>query len=445
MGGIALLARERGYRVTGSDANVYPPMSTQLQEAGIELSEGYAPEHLQPAPDRVVVGNALSRGNPAIEYMLNAGLDYTSGPQWLAEQLLRDKWVIALSGTHGKTTTSSMVAWILEYAGFAPGFLIGGVPADFGMSARAGESDFFVVEADEYDTAFFDKRSKFVHYRPRTLVINNLEYDHADIFPDLAAIQRQFHHLVRCVPGDGLVIRPQGVDAIDELLDQGCWTPVTETAVDSAAARGWNAELLSADGSEFRVQVPGQQPVSVQWNHCGRHNVENALAAMAAAHHVGITLPVAAEALACFKGVKRRLELLGTVSGVAVYDDFAHHPTAIETTLQGMRAGKSEGRLIALIEPRSNTMRLGEHKAQLAAATRDADEVFWFQPEGMDWSLESVVEGSSVPATLASDIDALAQQVAAGSRSGDRIVIMSNGSFGGLHQKLLAQLEATIN
>ena len=445
MGGIALLARERGYRVTGSDANVYPPMSTQLQDAGIELSEGYAPEHLQPAPDQVVVGNALSRGNPAIEYMLNANLPYTSGPQWLAEQLLCDKWVIALSGTHGKTTTSSMVAWILEYAGFAPGFLIGGVPADFGMSARAGVSDFFVVEADEYDTAFFDKRSKFVHYRPRTLVINNLEFDHADIFPDLAAIQRQFHHLVRCVPGDGSIIRPQGVAAIDEVLEQGCWTPVTETAVDSVSARGWNAELLKADGSEFRVQVPGRETVSVKWNHCGRHNVENALAAMAAAHHVGITLPVAAEALACFKGVKRRLELLGSVNGVAVYDDFAHHPTAIATTLQGMRAGESEGRLIALVEPRSNTMRLGEHKAQLAAATRDADQVVWFQPEGMDWSLESVVEASSVPATLASDIDALAQQVATGARPGDRIVIMSNGSFGGLHQKLLAQLEATIN
>ena len=445
MGGIALLARERGYRVTGSDANVYPPMSTQLQDAGIELLEGYAAEHLQPAPDQVVVGNALSRGNPAIEYMLNAGLAYTSGPQWLAEQLLRDKWVIALAGTHGKTTTSSMVAWILEHAGFAPGFLIGGVPADFGMSARAGDSDFFVVEADEYDTAFFDKRSKFVHYRPRTLVINNLEFDHADIFPDLAAIQRQFHHLVRCVPGEGLIIHPEGVDAIDELIGQGCWTPVTETAVDCAAARGWNAELLTPDGSAFRVQVPGQAPVSVAWNHCGRHNVENALAAMAAAHHVGVTLPAAAEALACFKGVKRRLELLGTVNGVAVYDDFAHHPTAIATTLQGLRAGQGEGRLIALVEPRSNTMRMGEHRAQLAAATSDADQVVWFQPEGMDWSLESVVAASPVPASLVTDIDELARQVAAGARPGDRIIIMSNGSFGGVHQKLLAQLEATIS
>ncbi len=442
MGGIALLARECGYRVTGSDANVYPPMSDQLRDAGIELMEGYDASHLQPAPDQVVVGNALSRGNPAIEYLLNAGLSYTSGPQWLAENILHERWVLALSGTHGKTTTSSMVAWILEYAGLSPGFLIGGVPADFGLSARAGSSDFFVVEADEYDTAFFDKRSKFVHYRPRTLVINNLEFDHADIFPDLAAIQRQFHHLVRCVPGEGQVIHPVGVEAIDELMAMGCWTPVTRLSVGSDAT-AWNARLLRADGSAFSVQVPGQEPVSVRWNHCGQHNVENALAAMAASHHVGVTLPVAAEALACFKGVKRRLEVLGTIDEVTVYDDFAHHPTAIATTLQGLRAGQGEGRLIALIEPRSNTMRMGEHRAQLAAATGDADQVYWYQPAGMDWSLESVVSESPVPASVGSDIDLLAQQVAAASHPGDRIIIMSNGSFGGIHQKLLAQLEAT--
>ena len=444
MGGVALLARECGYRVTGSDANVYPPMSDQLRDAGIELMEGYEAGHLQPAPDQVVVGNALSRGNPAIEYMLNAGLSYTSGPQWLAENILSGKWVLALSGTHGKTTTSSMVAWILDYAGMSPGFLIGGVPADFGLSARAGTSDFFVVEADEYDTAFFDKRSKFIHYRPRTLVINNLEFDHADIFPDLAAIQRQFHHLVRCVPGEGQVIHPAGATAIDELLATGCWTPTTSLAINDEDAGGWNAQLLAADGSAFRVQVPGQEPVTVSWNHCGRHNVENGLAAMAASHHVGVTLSVAAEALACFKGVKRRLEVLGTVNGVTVYDDFAHHPTAIATTLQGLRASGVEGRLIALIEPRSNTMRMGEHRSQLAEATRDADQVFWYQPEGMDWSLEEVVNDSPVAASVGSDIEALAREVASGSRPGDRVIIMSNGSFGGIHHKLLTQLEATI-
>ncbi|MEH6519170.1 MAG: UDP-N-acetylmuramate:L-alanyl-gamma-D-glutamyl-meso-diaminopimelate ligase [Halioglobus sp.] len=445
MGGIALLARERGYRVTGSDANVYPPMSTQLQAAGIELMEGYHPEHLQPAPDQVVVGNALTRGNPAVEYMLNTGLAYTSGPQWLAENLLRDKWVLAVSGTHGKTTTSSMLAWILEYAGMAPGFLIGGVPADFGLSARGGDTDFFVVEADEYDTAFFDKRSKFVHYRPRTLCINNLEYDHADIFPDLAAIQRQFHHLVRCVPGEGLVIKPAGVPAIDQVLEMGCWTPVTEFSADAGLESGWSARLLQPDGCEFELRSPAGKVAEVKWNHCGRHNVENALAAAAAAHHVGVPETVTAEALQQFQGVKRRLELLGTVAGVSVYDDFAHHPTAIATTLQGLRAGGQAGKLVAVIEPRSNTMRGGEHKASLAAATADADQVYWYQPPGMDWSLESVLADSPVAASLETDIDVLAQRIAKQTSPGDRVVIMSNGSFGGIHQKVLTQLEATDN
>ena len=309
MGGIALLAREQGFQVTGSDANVYPPMSTQLAAAGITLMEGYEAAHLQPTPDCVVVGNAMTRGNPAVEYMLDAGLNYTSGPQWLAENILRGKWVLAASGTHGKTTTSSMLAWILEHAGMAPGFLIGGVPADFGLSARQGGTDFFVVEADEYDTAFFDKRSKFVHYRPRTLVINNLEFDHADIFPDLAAIQRQFHHLVRTVPSQGRIVFPAGVAAIDETLAQGCWSEQTSIAV--AGAADWQANLLHADGSVFEVYVGDEQPVTVNWSHCGRHNVENALAAMAAAHHVGVLPEASAEALSLFRGVKRRLELLG--------------------------------------------------------------------------------------------------------------------------------------
>lgn len=440
MGGIALLAREQGYRVTGSDANVYPPMSTQLESAGIELMEGYDAVHLQPAPDCVVVGNAMTRGNPAVEYMLDAGLDYTSGPQWLAENILRGKWVLAVSGTHGKTTTSSMLAWILQYAGMSPGFLIGGVPADFGLSARMGETDFFVVEADEYDTAFFDKRSKFVHYRPRTLTINNLEFDHADIFPDLAAIQRQFHHLVRCVPSQGLIVHPRGVQAVDETLEQGCWSSRTSFGLDDGA--DWQASLLEEDGSVFELARGDAEPVTVSWQHCGQHNVENALTAMAAAHHVGVTPAIAAQALSQFQGVKRRLELLGCVGGVSIYDDFAHHPTAIASTLQGLRARSGKGRLIAIIEPRSNTMRMGEHRARLANATAKADRVYWFQPPGMDWSLQDVISQSSTCAALAEDIEELVAATVAEVQPGDQVVIMSNGGFGGIHQKLLAALEA---
>jgi len=441
MGGIALLAREMGFRVTGSDTAVYPPMSTQLRAAGIDLMEGYLPEHLHDRPDCVVVGNAMTRGNPAVEYMLNNGLAYTSGPQWLAENLLREKWVLAVSGTHGKTTTSSLLAWILEYAGMAPGFLIGGVPANFGLSARPGDSDFFVVEADEYDTAFFDKRSKFIHYRPRTLAINNLEFDHADIFDDLRAIQRQFHHLVRCVPGDGLIVKPHGVAAIEETLAMGCWTPLASFGLGVDSGADWRAELLAADGTAFRLHGPGESPLEVTWSQCGLHNVENALAAMAAARHVGVTPAVAAAALKEFGGVKRRLELLGRVRDIAVYDDFAHHPTAIATTLQGLRARAGTGRLIALVEPRSNTMRMGEHRSQLAASSAAADLVYWFQPSAMNWSLESVVESSPVPAQLLRDIDELVQQVVAEARPGDQIVVMSNGSFGGIHQKLLNRLD----
>lgn len=372
--------------------------------------------------------------------MLNAGLDYTSGPQWLAENVLRGKWVLAASGTHGKTTTSSLLAWILEYAGMAPGFLIGGVPADFGLSARMGATDFFVVEADEYDTAFFDKRSKFVHYRPRTLIINNLEFDHADIFPDLAAIQRQFHHLVRTVPSQGLIVCPGDVPAIAETLAQGCWSDVSATSIDGA--QQWNAKLLEADGSAFEVTIGNGEPATVRWSHCGRHNVENALAAMAAAHHVGVLPETAAEAVTAFGGVKRRLELLGEIAGVAVYDDFAHHPTAIATTLQGLRARGGHGRLIALIEPRSNTMRMGEHRSRLAESTAAADRVYWFQPQGMEWSLQDVVAESTAAATLASDIDELVADVASSVKPGDQVVIMSNGGFGGIHDKMLAALEA---
>jgi UDP-N-acetylmuramate: L-alanyl-gamma-D-glutamyl-meso-diaminopimelate ligase len=438
MGGIALLARELGFKVTGSDANVYPPMSTQLEAQGIDLMEGYHREHLQPAPDCVVIGNALSRGNEAVEYLLNSAIPYTSGPQWLAENLLQGKWVLAVSGTHGKTTTSSMLAWILEYAGMSPGFLIGGVPGDFGVSARSGNSDFFVVEADEYDTAFFDKRSKFVHYRPRTLCINNLEFDHADIFDNLDAIQRQFHHLVRRVPGQGQIIHPQKSQAVTQVLGRGCWTPTRSFGFGSDS--DWHAQLIADDGSHFTVTGDIGGPVEVQWSYCGLHNVENALCAMAAALHVGVPVSVSADALAAFKGVKRRLELLGTVGGVSVYDDFAHHPTAIATTLEGLRARGEGGRLIALIEPRSNTMRMGEHRAQLAGATAFADKVFWFQPAGIDWSLESVVENSPVPAELSRDMDDLIRRVTTSVHPGDQVVIMSNGSFGGIHQRLLAQL-----
>lgn len=439
MGGIALLARELGYRVTGSDANVYPPMSTQLEAAGIELMEGYEPAHLQPSPDCVVVGNAMTRGNPAVEYLLNAGLDYTSGPQWLAEHVLHGKWVLAAAGTHGKTSTSAMLAWILEYAGMAPGFLIGGVPADFGLSARSGDTDFFVVEADEYDTAFFDKRSKFVHYRPRTLIINNLEYDHADIFPDLAAIQRQFHHLVRTVPGEGLVVHPVAVDAIDDTLAQGCWSSTCGIAVEAEA--DLSARLLQQDGSAFEIYLAGERAASVEWQHCGRHNVANALAAVAAARHVGVAPATAAEALAQFRGVKRRLELLGTVDGITVYDDFAHHPTAIETTLQGLRARCGSGRLLALIEPRSNTMRMGEHRARLAASTSAADRVYWYQPGGLDWSLQDLVNEGKAAAKVVNDIDSLIADVVGEAESGDQVVIMSNGGFGGIHGRLMAALE----
>jgi UDP-N-acetylmuramate: L-alanyl-gamma-D-glutamyl-meso-diaminopimelate ligase len=441
MGGIALLARELGYRVTGSDANVYPPMSTQLRDAGIDLMEGYLPEHLEPVPDCVVVGNALARGNPVVEAVLNRGLSYSSGPQWLAENVLCGKWVLAVSGTHGKTTTSSLLAWLLESAGMAPGFLIGGVPANFGVSARGGGSDFFVVEADEYDTAFFDKRSKFVHYRPRTLTINNLEFDHADIFDDLAAIQRQFHHLLRCVPGEGLVVTPGGAEAVEDVLAMGCWTPRATFGIGTDSDADWRARLLADDGTAFELLGPDGEAHRVDWSHCGRHNVENALAAVVAAHHVGVPVALAVQGLSAFAGVKRRQELLGRVGDVAVYDDFAHHPTAIATTLQGLRARAGKGRVIALVEPRSNTMRMGEHRDRLAAATRDADRVYWFQPPGMDWSLESVAADSEVPAVVVDDIDSLVADVLAEIRPGDQVVIMSNGSFGGIHEKLLARLE----
>lgn len=439
MGGIALLAQRLGFRVTGSDSNVYPPMSTQLEAAGIELRTGYAAGHLQPAPDQLVIGNALSRGNPAVEYALDRNISYVSGPQWLSENILRDKWVLAVAGTHGKTSTSSMLAWILDYAGLAPGFLIGGVPGNFGVSARQGKSDFFVVEADEYDTAFFDKRSKFVHYRPRTLAVNNLEYDHADIFPDLAAIQRQFHHLLRCVPGNGLIVRPQGGDALDAVFDMGCWTPVETFAIAGDSA-DWQARLLTPDGAALSILHAGQPVGRLAWGQLGRHSAENALSAIAAARHAGVPPAVAVEALQLFGGVKRRMELLGEIAGVRVYDDFAHHPSAIATTLQGLHASAPQSRVLALIEPRSNTMRMGKHRAALAASASLADRVFWFQPPGMNWSLDDVAEGHS-GASIHDSVEDIVAAVAEQVHAGDRIVIMSNGGFAGIHGKLLQRLQ----
>ncbi len=435
MAGLALLARDAGHTVSGCDANVYPPMSTQLERAGIRLYEGYLPAHLQPAPDVVVVGNVMTRGNPVVEYMLNRGMAYTSGPQWLAEQVLRGRWVMAIAGTHGKTTTTAMLAWILEYAGLEPGFLIGGIATDFGCSARLGRAPFFVVEADEYDTAFFDKRSKFVHYRPRTLVLNNLEFDHADIFPDLAAIQRQFHHLVRTVPGEGLIVA-NGTDAnLDTVLEMGCWTPRERFPTGT-----WEARRSAVDGSAFDVYGEGHCYGRLDWSQLGSHNVHNGLAAIAAARHGGVPPAVAIEALARFRGVKRRLERRGEVNGITVYDDFAHHPTAIATTLDGLRGRIGAGRLIAVLEPRSNTMRMGVFKDALPAALQAADGVVLHAGPELDWSLEAVMAATAKPGQICHSVDATIAAIVALARPGDHVVIMSNGGFGGIHERLLAAL-----
>lgn len=437
MGSLAQLARALGHRVTGSDQNVYPPMSTQLQQAGIELIEGYNPTQLEPVPDLVIVGNALSRGNPVVEAVLERGLAYTSGPEWLRREVLVDKWVLAVAGTHGKTTTASLLAWILEYAGMSPGFLIGGVTHNFPVSARLGETPFFVVEADEYDSAFFDKRSKFVHYGPRTLVINNLEFDHADIFDSLADIQKQFHHLVRTVPASGRIIFPADDSAISEVLAKGCWSE-TESFGEGA---DWQVEKLAANGSQFALWQGGQKLTEIRWNMSGDHNISNALAAILAARHVGVTPEISARALATFAGIKRRMECIADVHSVRVYDDFAHHPTAIKTTLEGLRASVGEGKIIAIIEPRSNTMRLGTHKDALAPATQAADDVLWYQPPDAEWNMQDVVNGSPVPAKLYDNLDQLMHDALALAEADSHIVIMSNGGFGGLHQKLVKQLK----
>ena len=435
MGGIAAIAKAMGHKVTGADANVYPPMSTQLEQLGIELTQGWDPAQLEPAPDMVIIGNALSRGNPAVEYVLNTNIRYSSGPQWLAEQVLFDRWVLAVSGTHGKTTTSTMLAWILECAGLKPGFLIGGIPQNFDCSARLGESPFFVIEADEYDTAFFDKRSKFVHYRPRTLVINNLEYDHADIFPDLAAIQRQFHHLLRMVPANGLVLSPEDTPAVSQTLQMGCWSERQSYGKD------WRAELLSADGSHFALYLQDKKLGELNWQLSGQHNVDNAVMAIAAARHAGVPVGIALDALAQFIAPKRRMELKADVAGIKVYDDFAHHPTAISTTLQGMRNKVGQNRVLAVLEPRSNTMRMGVHQAALPLSLALADKVFLYEPVNANWSLDALSRALAPKASLSQDIDALVSLLTEQAEPGDSIVIMSNGGFGGIHDKLISALK----
>jgi UDP-N-acetylmuramate: L-alanyl-gamma-D-glutamyl-meso-diaminopimelate ligase len=440
MGGIALLAREQGIRVSGSDANVYPPMSTQLEVQGIRLHEGYDPVPLSPSPDQVVIGNALTRGNPAVERVLNERLAYTSGPQWLAEHVLADRWVLAVAGTHGKTSTASLLAWILEYAGLSPGFLVGGIPGNFGVSARLGGGVFFVVEADEYDTAFFDKRSKFVHYHPRTLVLNNLEFDHADIFPDLAAIKRQFHHLVRTVPGNGLIIE-NGDDAnLAAVLAMGCWTPRETVSVGGAEAT-WQVQRQSVDGSRFDVLLEGRLAGTVNWHQIGEHNMHNALAAIAAARHAGVPVSTAIEALGEFEGVKRRMEVRGRVNGVTVYDDFAHHPTAIATTLQGLRSQVGSARILMVLEPRSNTMRMGVHSETLAASMQGANRIWMHEPGDLAWSLSDVAQATGVPASVSGSVQTIVDEVVREARPGDHILVMSNGGFGGIHEKLIVGLQ----
>ena len=443
MGGIAVLAKNAGHRVTGCDANVYPPMSTQLESQGIELIEGFGVEQLALNPDIYVIGNVVSRGNPLMEEILNRGLPYISGPQWLAENVLQGKWVLAVAGTHGKTTTSSMLAWILEYAGLAPGFLIGGVPENFSVSARLPQthtqdpnstSPFFVIEADEYDTAFFDKRSKFVHYRPRTAILNNLEFDHADIFADLAAIETQFHHLVRTVPQQGLVVSNGREASLERVIQRGCWTPV-ETI---GASSGWDMGPADAQG-HFSVSWQGQTMGTVQWDLLGEHNRMNALAAIAAARHAGVQVAEAIAALAEFKNVKRRMELRGVVREISVYDDFAHHPTAIATTVAGLRSKVGKARILAVLEPRSNTMKLGVMKQALPDSLRDADLVFCYGAN-LGWSAQEALQPIAHKSQVFDDLPAMVQAICQVAQSGDHILVMSNGGFGGIHQQLLDAL-----
>jgi UDP-N-acetylmuramate: L-alanyl-gamma-D-glutamyl-meso-diaminopimelate ligase len=444
MGGLAVLARQAGHKVTGCDANVYPPMSTQLEEQGIALIEGYGADQTSLQPDLYVIGNVVSRGNPLMEEILNRGLPYTSGPQWIGEHILRERWVLAVAGTHGKTTTASMLAWILEDAGYDPGFLIGGVPMNFGISARlagkGGASSFFVIEADEYDTAFFDKRSKFVHYHARTAVLNNLEYDHADIFPDLAAIETQFHHLVRTVPGVGRLVVNAREPALQRVLARGCWSESELFGGDGTT--GWG--LATHDDGSFDVALDGAALGTVRWNLGGEHNRLNALAAIAAARHVGVTPVQAIASLSRFESVKRRMEVRGVVGGVTVYDDFAHHPTAIATTVAGLRRQAGGERILAVLEPRSNTMKLGAMKDALPGSLVDADLVYGYGAasgkDALGWSLADALAPLGERAQAFDDIDLLVAAIMRDARPGDLVLTMSNGGFGGIHQKLLDAL-----
>ena len=445
MGSLALLTRDLGHTVTGSDTNIYPPMSTQLQDAGVEIWEGYKAEHLNPAPDLVVVGNACKRGMEAVEYMLDQHLPYTSGPQFLYEQVLKDRHVLAVAGTHGKTTTTTMLSWILQHAGIDTGFLIGGVPLiatederlqrAFAHSSHLGEQ-YFVIEADEYDSAFFDKRSKFVHYRPTTAILNNLEYDHADIFANLDAIQTQFHHMIRMIPSSGQIIMPSDTDSLEQTLAKGVWTPVLRTAIDADA--DWQATLMKADGSVFGVRF-GDESGEVHWGMSGLHNVNNGLVAIAAAHHIGVSVEAACAALSTFGGIKRRMELIGDVGDILVFDDFAHHPTAITTTLDGAKKRLADRRIWAIIEPRSNTMKLGSHRDSLAPSASLADQVIWYEPKGLTWGLVDAI-GHAKNQLVLDSIDGIITHIQTHAQAGDAIIIMSNGGFEGIHAKIVDAL-----
>lgn len=467
MGGVAMLARELHYKVTGSDQAIYPPMSTQLSSLGVEFLEGYQHDPLPLTPDEVVVGNVMRRGMPVLEGLLNKGTRLLSGPEWLAKYVLQKRHVLAVSGTHGKTTTSSMLAWILEVAGLSPGFLIGGVPLNFGVSARLGKMPYFVVEADEYDSAFFDKRSKFIHYRPKTLIVNNIEFDHGDIFPNLAAIEQQFHHLLRTVPSNGLIVHPEQDPSVARVLKMGCWTPCA--AFNANGENGWHAKLRSSEGDRFEVYFEGECKGTIAWNLLGQHNISNALAAIIAANHVGVSPDFAIQALCRFAGVKRRLERKGQIEGTTVYDDFAHHPTAIATTLAGLRAKVGSDAILAVVELRSNSMRAGFHKDGLAAALKDATEVYFLKDPNMAWEVEKVWESIQKPGGVFTEVGSLVQALksavtgsqadstglktgAYGSRAGangsredvngkDHVVFMSNGGFGGIQKQFLEALQ----
>lgn len=437
MAGIAVIAKQCGYEVVGSDENVYPPMSTQLITQGIKLYSGYDSRDIDPTIDYVIVGNVIKRGNPAMEFVLRENIPYMSGPEWLAKHILQNRTVLAVSGTHGKTTTTSILSWILEFCGKKPGFLIGGVPENFAISARLGEAPFFVIEADEYDSAFFDKRSKFIHYHPKVLILNNLEFDHADIFPNLDAIKQQFHYLVRTVPDNGLIVKNALDENLTDVLAKGCWTPV----VTFGTAGEWHAELIAADGSHFRVYHQARPVDEVHWDLLGPHNVSNALAALAAATQVGVNKEEACKALSTFKNVKRRLEVKGVVAGITIYDDFAHHPTAITTTLAGLRAKVGKKRIIAVLEFGSYTMRTGVHQATIQASLNDADFVFCQQPKDCQWDVAAMLAGFSKPAHLYPTVEILIDNLVQHLRPDDHVIVMSNSGFGGIHQKLLQAIE----